>query len=145
MDADEIATAIDEASASLNTLRDVQAGYDAVGWRVSDPKTAKFRHICLHLMDATAKLAMVAEHNDHQEDAGRPISDEQFRSDLHEHGLLVAELVFSILQIAEIGDIDLGAAYSDMLARNAGCFAPTSEYAKLSRREYDEVLVRHDV
>lgn len=138
----ELEGVFDTAQESLSDLVAVQEAYDVDGWRVSSPKTAKFRHICLHLMDTTAKFAKIAERSDHREDEGDPMSDDELRELLEDRGLLVAELAFSMLQIASLGDVNVSAALHDLYRRNARHFAPDSVFAELEPRRYQEILHR---
>lgn len=142
MDANTIEARLLAASDVLRDLIGVQVAYDEVGWRVSEPAAAKLRHICLHLMDVTAKFARIAEHNDHLEDEGRPISNRDLAARLSEQRLLLAELLFSVLQLADLGDVDLAAALHDLYVRNAQHFAPESGFASLDGWMSFEALQR---
>jgi len=142
MNAEDIEQLLEASRQPLENLVRVQDAYDLVGWRVSNPSTAKFRHICLHMMRTTAEFARLAEHNDHSEDEGEPVSDSELADQLHDHGLLLAEAAFSVLQLASLGRIDLSAALHDLYRRNASYFAPNSAFADLEAWEWDEELSR---
>jgi hypothetical protein len=142
MNRSELQAAFDASRPALETLVRIQAEYDKVGWRVSEPAAAKFRHICLHLMRTTADFARIAEHNDHHEDDGEPVSNEELRALLGEQGLLIAELAFSLFQLAELGEVNVAVALHDLYRRNAGHFAPESPFADLEPIRYDEQLIR---
>src|SRR5947209_5625777 len=49
-----LADLVEDASSGLRSLRELQARYDEVGWRIQEPSWAKVRHILLHLMKITA-------------------------------------------------------------------------------------------
>jgi len=93
-------------------------------------------------MRTAADFAKIAEHNDHAEDEGHPVSNEELQRILEEKGLVVAELAFSLLQVLELGDIDLATALHDLYRRNASHFAPDSSFAALVPIRYDEMLHR---
>lgn len=137
----ELESTIAASTAAFERLRAVQNAYDEVGWRVSEPLSAKYRHICLHLVDVVAQFAHIAERNDHLEDDGGPMDDAVLAERVKEHGILQAELMFSLLQLASIGDVDIPTALHDLYARNARHFAPDSVFAELEQRVYTEPLV----
>lgn len=131
METHEIEAALATARQPLSGLVAVQRAYDVVGWRVSEPATAKFRHICLHLAKTTAKFAAIAETNDHDEDAGTPVGDAALSEQLKGHDVVIAELLSYALQLAELGGVDLSDATGRMLQRNAARFAADSAFSKL--------------
>ena len=131
MEPHEIEAALAAAQQPLSGLVAVQRAYDAVGWRVSEPAAAKFRHICLHLAKNTAKFAAIAETNDHDEDDGKPVDDATLAGQLREHDVVIAELLSYALQLAELGNVDLSDAMRKMLHRNATRFAQDSAFARL--------------
>ena len=134
----DIEAAIDRAQPHLDTLRALQAGYDDVGWNIQSPLSSKFRHMLYHLRDALGALDRLVEANEHAEHAGRPPSDDDIRAMIHANGMLVADLLFGVLQLAELGDINTAGALRDMWARNARQFAPDSPYADLTQVTYTE-------
>ncbi len=131
MEPHEIEAALAAAQQPLSGLVAVQRAYDAVGWRVSEPAAAKFRHICLHLAKNTAKFAAIAETNDHDEDGGTPIDDATLAEQLRDHDVVIAELLSYALQLAELGDVDLSDAMGKMLHRNALRFAQGSAFTQI--------------
>jgi hypothetical protein len=137
MDASEIESILVDSRQMIDSLVKVQDAYDAVGWRVSEPASAKFRHMCLHAMQTTAKLARVAERNDHREDEGTPVSDDELRDLLAAEGLLLADVAVTLLQLVSLADVDLGAALHDLYRRNAMRFAPSSAFAQLEPWVYE--------
>lgn len=127
---DELRSAVERARAGLTELAAVQRQYDAVGWRISKPASAKMRHIVLHLTACVGSLSAVCEGQEHLELEPSATGDE-VRDKLAQRQADIATLLISAVQLAELANIDPGALLAATYVRNAKRFAPTSAFATL--------------
>ncbi len=103
----------DEFADSL-TLREVQDGqrqYDEVFWQhQGPPNLIKIRHILLHLMETTGRVATWVEAAEHG--GSEPATDILANK-------VTPDLLFHAAQLANVLNVDLGAVYVTRIDNNA--------------------------
>lgn len=129
--ADDIKEQLQKAGPRLADLVELQREYDAVGWQIDSPTWHKLRHMLYHLRDATHDLDRAVEAMEHQEANGETTTDQKASDIVKLNKSAVAGLLFSVLQLAEIGGISLDEALGDLWSKNASTFAPDSPFADL--------------
>jgi len=135
----EIREVISEASPHMQALQQLQAAYDQEGWRIGPPRQPipyKIRHMNYHLRAASTKIDRKVEQWEHDEfDGPGLISDQQAASEIGELADVAADLLFTALQLAEIGGFDLTETLADLWGQNAARFTPDSSFAALNSSE----------
>lgn len=121
---------ISDMKRGLSALQALQAGYDEVGWDISDPKFHKYRHIAIHLSSLVGQVSSVCEGLDHKDARGEPINMEHCRDELRG---VVSNIVFHMAQLANLTNFELGDAVLDRYAENAKRFAPDSDFASINK------------
>lgn len=114
----------------LIALQRLQAGYDDVGWDISDSNFHKFRHITIHLSALVGKISSLCEQLDHSNARSEFIEMERSRDVLRS---AASNIMFHVAQIANLADFELGSAMLDRYAENAKRFAPESVFASLNQ------------
>src|SRR5664279_5553799 len=108
------------ANVGLAAVQELQQQYDAVGWQISEPNYAKARHVLLHLIKITSRLAALVEHVEHVA-SSRKGSDLEvsFAAELGQHRDIAAHLLFHSAQLANLAEADLTYELATLYRANA--------------------------
>ncbi|MEP7352785.1 MAG: hypothetical protein ABI824_06095 [Acidobacteriota bacterium] len=118
----------------LEALQVMQAEYDLVGWDIKDPPFEKFRHISFHLAMMAGQVSTVCEAGEHAAHrATNGTSGVDLSGSREQMQWLVADMLFHSAQIANMLELDLSHCLIARYVRNAGKFAPDSQFVSLAQ------------
>ena len=89
-------------------IQEKQKQFDKDYWQINDPSFEKIRHITLHLVKITAKLANYCDKKEH----GDQFPTEQIEKDV------IPDLLKHSAQLANLMDVDLSEKYIKKLEEN---------------------------
>jgi len=122
----------DRVKNGLEALQLLQAEYDAIGWRISDPAFEKFRHIALHLTIMAGRFSAVCEAGEHEATASpegtSTVNLLKFEETVK---VEVADMLFHAAQLANLVNLTLHSCLMERYATNASRFAPDSKFASI--------------
>ncbi len=128
----DIGALVSELDAGLLAGAGLQAAYDAIGWRISEPAMAKARHLMYHTLRAITELAVIVEAAEHSEESGNTMSNDEFQAVISENSQIVGALLMHAFQIANLGGYSASEAYRTVLAKSARRFAPDSGFVNIA-------------
>ncbi len=128
----QLAELVDRVNAGGAAIQEIQAAYDAVGWRIQEPTWAKARHLLYHVLSSTTELALLVEGVEHAEERGETTSSEEFNEVLREHSRVCATLLFHAAQIANMADVNLE-------ANSCACITTTRSASRLIQVSPDSI------
>ncbi|MCP5491681.1 MAG: hypothetical protein H7A40_01390 [Chlamydiales bacterium] len=113
-----VAFSVKVVGAESHTYQDQrkQLDYDEEYFEINEG-FEKLRHILLHLMKSTGKIAAYCEIKEH----GREVSETQLLDEA------LPDLYMHALQIANLFELDLGAKYEERIASNIARFGGVSK------------------
>lgn len=89
----------------MKELQHTQKEFDETFWQHKSPELVKARHILLHLMKTTGKLAAYIERLEHGESVSRDAVDNE----------IIPDLLFHALQLSNLYSLNLEAQYEARL------------------------------
>lgn len=127
----ELRELLQRAAHGAEAFQELQARYDQVGWQIKEPRSAKLRHITLHLMKTVGALGGVCESQEHLEHNNAGATGDEVRSALKAKEDEISQLLISAIQLATLAEVDLNELLPRTYVANAKRFAPNSEFARL--------------